>query len=262
MYNHFSQLASRYRDLRTTDAEPIAFIGETLKYLPEVKAADVGCGDGRYDLLLFQHLNNLHLSCIDTNIPMLEHVSDYLTKHNITRFETIQAVAEDFPLKNNSMDCVLTFNAIHHFDFLKFIEKAAEMIKAEGKIFIYTRLRSQNARNIWGQYFPSFLEKETRLYELNEMERWIQSVESLAIETVKQFKYERTSTLERLIEQAKGKHYSTFSLYKEEELDEAIQAFQDNIKKAFQKTDKIEWFDENILLVLKLGRQQKDVAHH
>jgi ubiquinone/menaquinone biosynthesis C-methylase UbiE len=255
MYNHFSQLAPCYRDLRITDVEPVAFIGETLKIFSEVKAADVGCGDGRYDLLLFQHLNNLHLSCIDTNAPMLEHVSDYLTNHNLTQFETIQAGAEDFPLKNNSMDCVLTFNAVHHFDFLKFLEKAAEVIKAEGKIFIYTRSRSQNARNIWGQYFPAFVEKETRLYELNEMEQWIQSVDSLTLETVKPFKYERNSTLERLVEQAKGRHYSTFSLYKEEELDEALKAFQDNIKKAFQKTDQIEWFDENVLLVLKPKRK-------
>jgi SAM-dependent methyltransferase len=251
MYDHFSQLAPRYRDLRITDVEPIAFIGETLKGLPEVKAADVGCGDGRYDLLLFQYLNNLHLTCIDTNDSMLEHVSDYLTNHNITQFETIQAGSETFPLENNSMDCILTFNAIHHFDFLKFIEKAAESIKKNGKIFIYTRLRNQNARNIWGQYFPSFVEKETRLYELNEMEQWIQSVDSLTIERVKLFKYKRNSTLERLVDQVKGRHYSTFSLYKEDELDEALKTFQDNIRQAFQKTGHIEWFDENVLLILK-----------
>jgi len=252
MYNHFSQVAPRYRELRITDGEPIAFICETLKDLSNIKAADVGCGDGRYDLRLFQLMNNLYLSCIDTNAPMLEHVSDYLKNHNITQFETIQAGAEDFPLKNNSMDCVLTFNAVHHFDFLKFIEKAAaaDVIKVDGNIFIYTRLRSQNARNIWGQYFPAFVEKETR-FEQNEMEQWIQSVDSLTLETVKPFKYERNSSLERLIEQARGKHYSTFSLYGEEELEQALKVFQNKIQKAFQDTNRIEWFDENILLVLK-----------
>ena len=182
---------------------------------------------------------------------MLEHVSDYLTNHSFTQFETFQAGAEDFPLENNSMDCVLTFNAVHHFDFVKFIEKAAQVINPDGKIFIYTRSRSQNAGNIWGQYFPSFAEKETRLYELSEMDGWIQSVGSITIETVKSFKFKRNSTLERLVEKAQGKHYSTFSLYEEQELDEALNAFQDNIKNAFEKTDQIEWFDENVLLVLK-----------
>ena len=44
---------------------------------------------------------------------------------------------------------------------IKFIHKAVEVIKKDGLIFIYTRTRSQNACNIWGQYFPFFCEKET-----------------------------------------------------------------------------------------------------
>ena len=123
MYSHFSHVASVYRQIRTTDVEPIAFISETLKGLPEVKAADVACGAGRYDLLLFQHLNNLHLTCIDINESMLEQVSDYLKSHGITNINTIKADGKDFPLEDNSMDCIFTFNAIHHFDFVKFIEK-------------------------------------------------------------------------------------------------------------------------------------------
>ena len=47
---------------------------------------------------------------------------------------------------------------------------------------------------------------------------------------IEPFKYEWTSTLEWLIEQAKGKPYSTFSFYKKE-LDEAMQTFQENISK-------------------------------
>lgn len=94
------------------------------------------------------------------------------------------------------------------------------------------------------------MEKETRLYELNEMEQRIESVDSLTMERVKTFKYERNSTLERLVEQVKGRHYSTFSLYKEEKLDGALKIFQENIRQAFQKTGHIEW-SENILLILK-----------
>ena len=251
MYSHFSRVASRYRQVRTTDIEPIAFIGETLSGLPEVTAADVGCGDGRYNLLLFRHLNNLHLTCIDINEYMLEEVLDYLTSHGITNFRTIKAHVDDIPLKDNSMDCILTFNAIHHFDFVKFIEKSDKVIKENGTIFIYTRLKSQNARSIWGQYFPLFSERETRLYELYEMEQWIQSVDSLRLEIAKPFKYKRNTTIEHLVEKVKARHYSTFSLYEEDELDEALKTFQENIRRQFQDTNQIEWFDENILLVLK-----------
>jgi ubiquinone/menaquinone biosynthesis C-methylase UbiE len=182
---------------------------------------------------------------------MLEQVSDYLKSQGITNFKTKKADADDIPLEDNTMDCILTFNAIHHFDFVKFIEKSAKVIKENGRIFIYTRLRSQNARNIWGQYFPLFSEKENRLYELNEIEQWVQSVNSLRLETVKLFKYKRNATMKQLVEKVKARHYSTFSLYERDELVEALKEFQENIKKQFQNTNQIKWFDENVLLVLK-----------
>ena len=251
IHNHFSKVASSYRRIRTTDVEPIAFIRETLRKLPEVKAADIGCGAGRYDLLLFQYINNLHLTCIDINEHMLVKVSDYLKSKGINNFKTIKADANDIPLENNSMNCILTFNAIHHFDFVKFIQKCSRVIKDNGRIFIYTRLRSQNDRSVWGQYFPLFSEKENRLYELYEMEQYIKSVNSLRLKTTKLFKYKRNSTLKQLVEKVKAKHYSTFSLYEKDELVESLKRFQKNFKGRFQDTNQIEWFDENVLLVLK-----------
>lgn len=251
MYDHFSGVAAKYRDVRTTDVEPIDFIRVTLGKLSRVTAADVGCGTGRYDLLLFKYVNNLQLTCIDINERMLEEVSNYLRRNGYGNVKTIKANADDIPLDNDTMDCIFTLNAIHHFDFVKFLEKSSRVIKENGKIFIYTRLRSQNARNIWGQYFPQFSEQETRLYELNEMVRWIETIDSLKVETIKSFEYQRNTTLEHLIKQVKAKHYSTFSLYKENELDEAIKTFQENIKTQFSDTNEIKWTDENILLVLK-----------
>ena len=252
MCNHFSRVASKYREVRTTDVEPITYIGEILKDSPEVWAADVGCGAGRYDLLLHQHIKNLHLTCIDVNESMLEQASDYLSSHGVINFETTKADANDnIPLEENTMDCILTFNAVHHFDFVRFIEKSARVLKKEGMLFIYTRLREQNARNIWGQYFPLFSEKEDRLYELNEMKQQIQSVDLLNLETAKPFKYKRNATLEDLINQVDARHYSTFSLYEDNELNKALGKFQENIKEIFQDTNRIEWYDENVLLVLK-----------
>lgn len=252
MHGHFSRVAPIYRQVRTTDVEPITYIGETLKHMSEIKAADVGCGAGRYDLLLFQHLNNLQLTCIDINESMLEQVTDYLTSHGIFNIKTIKANRDDIPLEGNSMDCIFTFNAVHHFDFVKFIKKSSKIIKEDGRIFIYTRLRSQNARNIWGQYFPLFSETETRLHELDEMKQWIQSVDSLKLENSKMFKYQRNVTMEQLVEKVIKRHYSTFSLYEEGKLSEALKIFQENIKRKFKDTNKIDWFDENILLVLKI----------
>ena len=253
MYHHFSATASSYRQVRTTDPEIILFIAEILKDREKIKAADIGCGTGRYDLLLFEHLNNLELTCIDANEKMLEQASKYLHEHQISNFKVVKSEANNLPLDAHSMDSILTFNAVHHFDFTKFLNQCGQAIKADGKIFIYTRLRSQNDQNIWGSYFPDFSEKETRLYELNEIEAYLQAIPLLEVETIKRFHFPRSSTLERLVYQAKAKHYSTFSLYSEKQFSESLQAFQANIRQNFPNTDQVEWVDENILLVLKLS---------
>ena len=151
----------------------------------------------------------------------------------------------------SAMDCIFTFNAIHHFDLVKFLVSTAKAIKKTGFIFIYTRLRSQNAKNIWGRYFPLFLEKEDRLYELGEMETMINSASSLTIESIKNFKYKRRATLTQLVNKVKERHYSTFSLYRKEELEDSLKKFQRNIINNFSDPAQVKWFDENILLVLR-----------
>ncbi len=90
MYDHFSQVAPNYRKVRNTDEEPIAFIRETLNGLPQIQGADIACGAGRYDLLLFEYIKNLYLTCIDINECMLKQVSDYLRTNGISNFKTYQ----------------------------------------------------------------------------------------------------------------------------------------------------------------------------
>ena len=67
MHGHFAKVAGVYRELRTTDEEPILHIRDHLAGRPAVTAADIGCGAGRYDLLLFRHLPNLCLACLDVS---------------------------------------------------------------------------------------------------------------------------------------------------------------------------------------------------
>src|SRR3989338_9856090 len=104
--HHFSKIAHKYRDLRTTDVEPILFIKNRLQKHLRIVAADVGCGAGRYGLKLFQYFGKkLFLHCIDANKEMLKHLTDFLVKHNIQNFETKKAFAGKLPLKDNSLDC-------------------------------------------------------------------------------------------------------------------------------------------------------------
>ena len=252
MHYHFSKIAHRYRELRITDVEPVLFIKKKLKKYSKIVAADIGCGEGRYDLKFFRHLGKrLFLYCVDANKEMLKNLKESLIKHNIKNFKAIRAFAEKLPFKNNSLDCIFTFNAIHHFDFPQFLKECSHILKDNGYLFIYTRLRSQNRRNIWGKYFPLFYEKEKRLYELEELRNMIKKNNKLKIESIEYFKYARVSSLNKLLEQAKNHHYSTFNFYTKEEFEDSIEKFKENIKRNFKDLKNINWFDENILLVVR-----------
>ncbi len=222
--HHFSRIAHKYDDLRTTDLEPILFIKKKLQNLTKIEAADVGCGGGRYNIILFHYFgDNLRLICIDYNKNMLDEVTKNLKKHNIKNFKVIKARAENLPLENNSLDY----------------------------LFIYTRLRCQNKRNIWGKYFSKFNEKETRLYELNELEEILNGIPLLKLESVEYFKYKRIADLEWLVTRARNHHYSTFYLYDEKEFEESLKEFQENMTRHFKNLDRIIWHDENIILVIR-----------
>jgi len=252
IHHHFSRIAHRYKDLRVTDSEPIAFIKEKLQKLKKIKAADVGCGGGRYDLNLFQHLGNkLHLTCIDSNASMLHELTKGLNEHEIKNFKTITAPAKELPLEDGSLDAMFTFNAVHHFKLPDFLGEASRLLRDDGYLFMYTRLRSQNKINIWGRFFPGFCDKEKRLYELDELEDLLEKSPQLELESVEYFKYKRIAKLERLITQAKNHHYSTLYLYKEQEFNESLKKFQENITHHYKNTDNITWNDENVMLIIR-----------
>jgi len=252
IHPHFSAIAHRYEDLRTTDVEPILFIKEKLQNLNKIEAADVGCGVGRYDIKLFHHLGEkLYLTCIDYNRRMLNELTKNLKKHKIRNFKTINASAMALPLPNNSLDAIVTFNAIHHFKCLDFLKETSRVLRQNGNLFIYTRLPSQNKRNIWGRFFPEFHKKEKRLYKLSELKEMVREIPTLKMKFTQYFKYKRMATLEWLVTQARHHHYSTFYLYNEIEFEEALQKFQENTNHHFKNLDNIIWDDENIMFNMR-----------
>lgn len=249
---HFSKIAGRYGNLRTTDAAPITSIAGRLQTFSKVCAADVGCGQGRYDLKLFEHLGeSLYLYGVDGNRNMLQQAVTYLRRHGIGAFQTVEAYARNLPFEPASLDCILSFNAVHHFKVVQFLHESARILKEDGYLFIYTRLRSQNRRNIWGMHFPRFHEKETRLFELNELEEWLWRTSGLQLEAIEFYRYERVSSLSELTARALEHHYSTFSLYGKKEFDAALQQFQEVIGQSYRDLNNISWYDENVLLIAR-----------
>ena len=252
---HFSKVAPSYRALRTTDPEPVRYIADLLQPYRQIVAADVGCGAGRYDRLLFDHMGEgLFLYCVDASTYMLEELESHVGEQYDGRYDLVMGQADDLPLEDESLEAVLTFNAVHHFPLQAFLKEACRVMRPGGHLFIYTRFRSQNARSIWGQYFPRFTDKEDRLYESHVIREAVAVVAGLTLERIKPFRYPRRSSLDRLNEQARGCHYSTFDLYGAEEFEEALEGFNEDVRRRFVNLETIEWYDENNLIVVRKTR--------
>lgn len=251
MHEHFSGIAPDYNELRTTDLEPIRFIKDVVGQRPTLRAIDVACGGGRYSLLLCQHLPGLELTLNDLNESMLSGAARYLRDNGVTNFRTIQADIAHLALPAATLDAVFTFNAIHHFDARLFLEKAARALAVRGHVFVYTRTPSQNAGSVWGRYFPAFAEKENRLSSLADIESWRDASGLLGAPTIHRYRYQRRATLAELLRQVRGRHYSTFSLYAPAELEDALATFEGAIRKDFPDPDRIEWEDENVMVMFR-----------
>ena len=254
-HHHFSKIAHEYEDLRTTDIEPILFIKNKLGNLAKIIGADIGCGGGRYDIELFNHIGKgLYLSCIDYNENMLRRLDKNLKEHNIKEFNIVRTSAMALPLAANYFDVLVTFNAVHHFNLLDFLKESSRVLRNKGRLFIYTRLRSQNKGNIWGRFFPKFHEKDKRLFEINKLEETLKKIPDLILESIEYFTYKRKANLEWLVTQAQKHHYSTFGLYSRKEFEESLIKFQIAIMNHFKNPDKIIWNDKNIMFNIKKVR--------
>jgi SAM-dependent methyltransferase len=143
-------------------------------------------------------------------------------------------------------DLVTAFNCIHHFDLGRFLTAVARVLRPDGQLFVYTRTPQQNARTIWGRYFPGFTEHEQRLHSQAAFRDAVRRTDGLKVVATQTFKHPRSSTVERLRAQAEGRHYSTFSLYTPDELRQSIATFLARLP-----SPAVSWVDEHLLVVAR-----------
>jgi len=250
MLDHFSQVASIYSQVRTIDYELINYITKKLASMSNIVAADIGCGDGRYSIKLIEKLRNrLSLTCVDNNYEMLQQISKILS--NFQNLQTKQAPAEKLPFDDNSLDCIFSFNAIHHFKINEFAKECNRVLKNNGLLFIYTRLKEQNESNIWGKFFPDFSKKENRLFDNHSLTERISNQTSLNLKSTESFQHNRSSDIQTLVSKAENKHYSTFSLYTVSEFEKSLGKFIQNIHQNFSNPENIQWVDGNTMFVFQ-----------
>jgi SAM-dependent methyltransferase len=250
MGGHFERVAAIYESLRTTDEAPVRAIGQLLPDRP-VTGLDIGCGTGRYTRLLRAVLpDGSRLAASDVSAAMLAQLQ--AGNHGHAReVVPLLAAAEDLPLRAASLDLVTAFNCVHHFDLGRFLTAAARVLAPGGQLFIYTRTPQQNARTIWGRYFPGFTEHERRLHSEDALRDAVRRAGGLTVAATQTFHHPRTSTAERLRAQAEGCHYSTFSLYPPQELRAAMATFLARLPGR-----EVSWIDEHLLVLADRRRNQ------
>jgi ubiquinone/menaquinone biosynthesis C-methylase UbiE len=247
--DHFSVVASVYDALRTTDEAPVRRIRELL---PDrrVIGLDIGCGTGRYSRLLRGVLHpGSVLVASDVSAAMLAELKT--SDHGQEPVLALRSTAEQVPVRTGSLDLVTAFNSVHHFDLEQFLAVASRVLKPNGQLFIYTRTPEQNARTIWGRYFPGFAEREQRLHSEAALREAVRRTPGLKLVDTQTFRHPRSSTPERLRAQVEGHHYSTFSLYSPDELRVAIATFLGRLA-----GPEVTWIDEHLLVVA--GRSWRD----
>ena len=248
---HFERVAAVYESLRTTDEAPVRAICQLLPDRP-VTGLDVGCGTGRYSRLLRALLpGGSLLVASDVSAAMLAQLRAGSHGH-AGGVLPVRAAAEQLPLRAASFDVVTAFNCVHHFDLDRFLTSAARVLAPGGQLFIYTRTPQQNARTIWGRYFPGFTEHEQRLHSQAAIRDAVRRTGGLKVAATHTFKHPRTSTAERLQAQAEGRHYSTFSLYTPQELRASIATFLARLP-----SPEVCWVDEHLLVVVGASRHDR-----
>jgi SAM-dependent methyltransferase len=240
---HFERVAAVYESLRTTDEAPVRRIRQLLPDRP-VTGLDTGCGTGRYSRLLRGLLpDGSLLVASDVSAAMLAELKAGNHDHALGVVPLLSA-AEELPLQTASLDLVTAFNCVHHFDLGRFLTAVARVLAPGGQLFIYTRTPQQNARTIWGRYFPGFTEHEQRLHNEAAFRDAVSRTDGLKVVATQTFNHPRLSTAGRLRAQAEGRHYSTFSLYTPEELRASIATFLARLP-----SPEVSWVDEHLLVV-------------
>lgn len=246
--DHFAAVASRYRSLRMTDCAPVRDIAvelSTTRLLTGPRrliGLDVGAGDGRYTEALGHELGYRGAVMVaDLSFAMLTQGGQARRCGPRRRPAAVRCDSAALPVRDHSLDFVTTFNAVHHFNLPRFVDAVRRVLRPGGQLFVYTRTPEQNSRSVWGRHFPGFTTKEQRLYCDATL---CDALAPLGPVVMRRYSFERSATPAQLVERVRGGSYSTFALYRPDELELALSCFLG----AVAGTDVVTWTDENLLV--------------
>jgi ArsR family transcriptional regulator len=141
-------------------------IGHFLLHLtPKIKIVDLGAGEGLISQLLARRAEKV--VCIDNSPKMVEFGSELAKKNGFLNLSYKQGDIEAVPLDDNTFDCALLSQALHHAQHPKVaVKEAFRILKPDGQLIIIDLLKHQfeKARDLYADIWLGFSENE--LYQI------------------------------------------------------------------------------------------------
>ncbi len=254
---HFASVAKHYRTLRDLDAASVqrvaSMVCEPRNGMIAPRILDVGAGTGRYVEAVARALAALYaMECwavaFDASRSM---VTCGLPKTHSACLHRAVGVAERLPFATDAFDAVLCFNAVHHFQLDAFVSEAVRTLRPEGLLSVYTRTPEQNEETIWGRLFPEFAERETRLRSEDDLCSAMMRCTHLSSVHSEHRPWTIDTNLTRLMAQARGRFYFTFSLYSTEEFQMALEAFRQRVLTEYPSASTIRAQNDHLLIAAR-----------
>ncbi len=258
--HHFADVACTYRHLRDLDLGAVRLIGDVLARSTSraraVRLLDIGTGSGRYRDAVAAHVSTklgrrVDAIGLDVSPAMVAQGGrpPPPAAAGGVRTTRMVGVAEHLPFTGSACDAVTCFNAIHHFNLIRFMDEAARVLTSHGHLVLYTRTPGQNRRTIWGRYFPKFATRETRLSSVDDLRTAVRATHAFATVHAQTISWRVTTSLARLLEQVTSYHYSTFRLYPPDAFRAAVDIFQRRLERTFTDVTNITWDNDHMLVV-------------
>ena len=128
-FNHLGFIFSKV----AKDIYPPEIKGELEKILKDksnLNILDIGAGTGALSDFVYEINPNSKFICVDPAFGMLKYAPNYTFK--------VVGVAENLPVKSDSIDLILIGEAIHHFrDVDKSLVEIKRVLKKDGILFLF-----------------------------------------------------------------------------------------------------------------------------
>ena len=147
----YDQIGGGYNATRRADPY---ITGELFWFLlprTEGQYLDIGCGTGNYTIELSNR--GLHLYGVEPSAKMLD-----IARSRSTNVKWVKGQAEQIPVEGQFFDGIVATLTIHHWgDLGKAFKELHRVLKADGKIVLFTALPAQMQGYWLNYYFPKML---------------------------------------------------------------------------------------------------------